>query len=140
MRVVQPRTFTVAQANALIPWLTEVFTEVRADVDELLALRAQARHRRAMVAGGLGMDLGDERIDELERRIRHLVEEVGAFGLEVRRVDGMVDIPSWRGGDLVYLCWRLGEDRIRHWHPVHGGWPDRRPLEPEEVGARLELN
>ena len=130
----------MAQANALIPWLTEVFTEVRADVDELLALRARARDRRGMAADGLDVEVGDDRIDELERRIRHLMEEVGAFGLEVRRVDGMVDIPSWRGRDLVYLCWRLGEDRVRHWHPVHGGWPDRRLLEREEFESRIEVN
>lgn len=130
----------MAQANALIPWLTEVFTEVRADVDELLALRARARDRRGMFAGGLDVDVGDDRIEELEREIHDLVQEVGVFGLEVRRVDGMVDIPTWRKGEFVFLCWRLGEDRIRHWHPVHGGWPDRRPLEPEELEERRELN
>lgn len=138
--VMRPRTWTVAQASALIPWLTEVFTAVRTDVDELLARRARAQDRRGMAANGLNVDVSDDRIQELERRIQDLVAEVGAFGLEVRRVDGMVDIPSWRKGELVYLCWRLGEPRITHWHPVHGGWQDRRCLPLGEVEFAAELN
>ncbi len=135
------RAFTVAQANALIPWLTEVFTAVRADVDELLALRVCARGRAlAARADGLRDDSDDARVVELGRRIHLRVGEVAALGLQVRRVDGMVDIPSWQGGHPVFLCWQLGEDRIRHWHPVDGGWSERQALSAEEAGARAEAN
>ena len=127
-----PRTFTVSQANALVPWLTVVFTEVRAYVDELLS-----RRRYSSQSGKVTDTIAEDRIHQLEARIRILLEEVTAMGLEVRRVDGMVDFPSWRGDEMVYLCWQLGEARILHWHPMHSGWPERRTIDERVEGERL---
>lgn len=130
--IVGHKTFTVAEADALIPWLSAVFTEVRADVDELLARCSWEGASRSDYAAEKVGDR-DGRILELKERIQSLLHEVDNLGIEVRRVDGMVDFPAWRSGELIYLCWRLGEDRIQHWHSTHTGWPERRQLEPEAI-------
>ncbi len=41
---------------------------------------------------------------------------------------GLVDFPSERAGETVYLCWRAGETRIHSWHPVNQGFAGRKPL------------
>jgi len=41
---------------------------------------------------------------------------------------GLVDFPSRRDGREVFLCWRLGEDRVGFWHPPETGFSGRRPL------------
>ncbi|MBX2813638.1 MAG: DUF2203 domain-containing protein [Myxococcales bacterium] len=128
--------FTVLDANALVPWLSAVFTEVRADVDELLARRSWegvSKSEPGMVYAGDS----DGRILELEERIQSLLHEVASLGMEIRRVDGMVDFPSWRNGELVYLCWRLGEPKVLYWHAMHSGWPERKRL--DEAGEELGL-
>jgi hypothetical protein len=40
-----------------------------------------------------------------------------------------VDFYTMAGGRIVCLCWRRGEPRIEHWHPVDEGFSGRRPLE-----------
>jgi hypothetical protein len=122
------RTFTLAQANALVPWLGEVFTANRRDVAELSAIRGRAGRRRVDSSGNVeDADLARQRA--LEDGIRGRLEEVVALGIEVRRVDGLVDFPGWRDGQLVYLCWQFGEEEITFYHPTSEGFTGRRPLE-----------
>ncbi|MEL6187721.1 MAG: DUF2203 family protein [Myxococcota bacterium] len=118
-------SFTVAQAHALVPWLTEIFSGVKADVEELLSLRMASRgrsrgsvpriHRENAEPALAAQADSDRRRAQLERRIRDRMEEVAAMGLEVRKVDGMVDIPSVRQGELGYLRWRLDDEGGLRW-------------------------
>jgi hypothetical protein len=43
--------------------------------------------------------------------------------------DGLVDFYTLRDDRLVFLCWRLGEPRITHWHEVDAGFADRQPVD-----------
>jgi len=43
-------------------------------------------------------------------------------------LEGLVDFYSYRDGELVELCWKLGEDRVAHWHRIGEGFPGRKPL------------
>ncbi len=42
---------------------------------------------------------------------------------------GLVDFPSLRDGEEVYLCWKLGEERIAFYHSIHEGFAGRKPLD-----------
>ena len=42
---------------------------------------------------------------------------------------GLVDFPSLRGGQEIYLCWKLGEERIQYWHGLTEGYAGRKPLD-----------
>jgi hypothetical protein len=49
--------------------------------------------------------------------------------VEVKDIDeGLVDFPALQNGETVLLCWKLGEDEIRYWHTLEGGFAGRRPL------------
>ena len=41
---------------------------------------------------------------------------------------GLVDFLGDRDGEVVELCWRLGEDRVANWHRIGEGFPGRKPL------------
>jgi hypothetical protein len=41
---------------------------------------------------------------------------------------GLVDFLGERDGEVVELCWRLGEDRVSSWHRIGDGYPGRQPL------------
>jgi hypothetical protein len=42
---------------------------------------------------------------------------------------GLLDFYAWKDDDVVFLCWRYGEDTIRHWHRLTDGFRGRRPVE-----------
>ena len=47
-----------------------------------------------------------------------------------------LDFPAMINNEEVYLCWRLGEERIRFWHRQDEGFSGRRPLAPEDLGPQ----
>jgi len=42
---------------------------------------------------------------------------------------GLIDFPSIRAGEEVYLCWIEGEPDIGFWHELDAGYAGRQPLD-----------
>jgi hypothetical protein len=54
---------------------------------------------------------------------------LSAQGILLRDPDtGLVDFPAERDGRRVFLCWRLGEERVGWFHEEQSGFSGRRPL------------
>jgi hypothetical protein len=71
----------------------------------------------------------EEDIERLRRRIEAAADELADLGAELKDFElGLVDFPSRMGDQVVYLCWRAGEDRIRFWHTLEGGFAARQPI------------
>ena len=47
---------------------------------------------------------------------------------------GLLDFPSVIDNEEVYLCWKVGEDRIRYYHKQSEGFAGRKPLDPRDLG------
>lgn len=128
-----PRLFTVAEANALLPEVTAALLALRAVrsaiADARTALGRLTPSMRgngsAAVAAGL-----EERIETLREEGASWARRLAATGAEIKGIDeGLVDFPSLRDGRVVFLCWRLGEDRVRYWHDIDAGFAGRQPLD-----------
>lgn len=62
--------------------------------------------------------------------LRDALEELQTFGCELKDPEtGLIDFLSLRDGQEVYLCWKLGEQRIEFWHYLHTGFAGRQPLD-----------
>jgi len=63
---------------------------------------------------------------ELEEGVKRIQET----GCVIKDLDvGLIDFPSLRGGEEVYLCWKLGEERIVYYHGIDEGFAGRKPLD-----------
>ena len=134
------RLFTPDEVNRLIPRLTELIETAIDRHQQALALRQRQREDRARVAasGGERLDAMDwkaraERLDGLGIEVRQILQDVGALGGVVKDLEmGLVDFPGrgpgGRGGAIVNLCWKLGEDAVRFWHGMDEGFGNRKPL------------
>ncbi len=47
---------------------------------------------------------------------------------------GLLDFPAIIDNQDVYLCWKVGEDRIRFYHRQDEGFAGRKPLDPGDLG------
>jgi hypothetical protein len=119
------RRFSVEEANALLPGLIEALTEIQ-QVREIIVAGAEHIRRSASMDGGGAVS--QEYWDAL-RTMRTRLEALAEHGIILRDAEsGLVDFPSQREGRDVFLCWRLGEDRVGFWHPPETGFSGRRPL------------
>jgi hypothetical protein len=122
----QEHTYTVEEADALVPELAERLVRIRAARQVLLREAELVRER--VVADGGGADAGREYWDSTAL-LRTELERLAEQDILLRDPEtGLVDFPAEREGQRVFLCWRLGEDRVAHWHPLDTGFSGRRPL------------
>jgi hypothetical protein len=129
------KIFTVKEANATLPL-------VRAIAGDLAQLSQEVMDRRTRLAHLLGDrqptagDLYSEELAQIEeelqkdtRRLQEYVDELRHLGVEPKGgPEGLVDFPSLMDGRLVYLCWKLDESEVVHWHELDAGFGGRQSL------------
>jgi hypothetical protein len=132
---VPQRTFTPEEANAALVQvrpLVERLVEHRADLLAVQARQAEVAARVGGNGGGFEPKLGvalTEAASTAEDGLREAIEALDELGVVVKDLDaGLVDFPSERDGELVLLCWQLGEERVAWWHTLDGGFAGRQPL------------
>lgn len=129
------KVFTVEQANAALPLVRAIAT----DLAELSRDVIERRERLSMLVAGRERDkrdlYGEELAhveEELERdteRLQGYVEELRELGVEPKNApEGLLDFPAVMEGRAVYLCWKLGEPEVLHWHDLEAGFRGRQPL------------
>ena len=131
---VHQKVFTIAEANAALPLVRAICTDLAQLSQEVL----DRRQRLAVLSANRpGMrDVYSEELaqieEELERdqlRLREYVEELMALGVEPKDpLQGLVDFPSVKDGRLVYLCWKLGEAEVGFWHELEAGFVGRQAI------------
>ena len=133
------RYFTLGQAQALLPRVKTLLEQaVHAKTQYTIAeSRTQETVRRVMTLGGVHIDravfqLNRDLQERSGERLKSAVEEVHGMGVLIKDLDtGLVDFPTLLSGEEVYLCWKLGEDRIEWWHAVSDGFAGRQPVDQE---------
>ncbi|TML85328.1 MAG: DUF2203 family protein [Actinobacteria bacterium] len=127
--------FTPDEANAALERVRPLAEQMVERRRAMLAAQAREEELGARVAGnGGGIDPGEPArteavVEDEARAIAQLVDEIHALGAQVKDIDtGLLDFPSLREGEEVLLCWRVGEDDIRYWHTLDGGFAGRQPL------------
>jgi hypothetical protein len=132
------KQFTVAAANRTLPL-------VRMIVSDIVELYRDVRERRDRLAamergkGQIAVRPGDpyrEEVEQVQRdlhkdeeRLQGFVNELQEIGVELKDpTSGLVDFPTSVNGQAAYLCWKLGEPEVGHWHGVDAGFSGRQPL------------
>ncbi len=118
------RIFTKEEADALLPELRRVLGEMRQARRELLEAQARLPEARGVERRALEEEIRFL-LGTLEADARYLAS-LGVFLKDLDR--GLVDFPARIGGEIVFLCWQEGEPEVAHYHPLSGGFRDRRPL------------
>jgi hypothetical protein len=131
------RTFSLSEAQSMLPILEgllrktidakSLIEEVDEDFEEL--------SQRIFVNGGTLIDVSywAKRKAEREKSLqtaKDAVAEINAIGVQVKDLDiGLLDFPCSVDGEIVLLCWKMGEDKITHYHGIEEGFAGRKPID-----------
>jgi hypothetical protein len=123
--VSEDRTFTVAEAEAELRELRERLPRLRDARRTLIASSHRIEEAVAMDGGGVAGTDWFAAQQVLKAEVVYLAER----GILLKDPEtGLVDFPADHEGRSVYLCWRLGEDRVAWYHEITSGFGGRRPL------------
>jgi len=136
------RLFTLTEAERtrqeLEPFLVEAMDSRKklSGLDnELSAVAA-----RIMMMGGVivpyeklaAVRMEHNQLGEILKSALNRILETGCI---IKDLDvGLLDFPAVIDKQDVYLCWKLGEDRIRFYHRQDEGFAGRKPLDPRDLG------
>jgi len=136
------RLFTIEQANATLPLVRAIVS----DMVDLARDIQERRHRLHVLTTGREVRKNDPYSGELVQieadldrdvlKLRDYARELHEIGAEAKDpVIGLVDFPMLMDGRIVYLCWKLGENEILHWHELDAGFSGRQPLTADTLAG-----
>ena len=122
--------FTVQQANAMLPLLRLILRDITTLAQRLREQnRRLARLQDAATATTDQLDDAVAEIESTQEQIRTHKEELDQLQVELKDyLTGLVDFPARMDGREVYLCWRMDEPEVAHWHDLDSGFAGRRKL------------
>lgn len=135
-----PRKFTLMEANAMLPSLTAVLTDVRRGIERARGLQKELRMIKAVGhddEGALIMAhdyrMARERFDAVLHDLNEKIDAIERTGCQVKSAElGIVDFPGTLNGRSVLFCWRVGEAEIGHYHLSDEGFAGRRRLKSSD--------
>jgi hypothetical protein len=134
--------FTVDSANRILPKVRDLVekiilkqTELDSVKDEIEKLENQGSTPNTYLSKKY------DDVEELYSQLSTLILELQKSGCLLKDInEGLVDFPAIRLGEQVYLCWKMGEKSVDHWHGVYEGFAGRKRITPDEFVDPAELN
>jgi hypothetical protein len=130
------RTYTVEEANNELPRVRRIVAQI-AELSALLpeledqARIAQYESKRPGAAPETveRQQQARDAVGGAEIELLKAVANLNGLGIQLKGpLEGLIDFPSYRDGELVELCWKLGEELVEHWHHIGEGYAGRKKL------------
>jgi len=134
------RFYAIDEANALLPDVERILGALREQREELVTARDRALSLTP--EDGEAPPQAAEELRRLRLRMQGLIDQMQAGVARLVELDitlrdiqtGLIDFPALATGRPIWLCWRLGEPEVGHWHAQNEGFSSRRPLEELPAG------
>jgi len=130
--------FTLDQANRTLPLVRRIVSDITSLHPQWRDLVYRYEYAAAQARPEWGESAEQQRlrgqIEDVARSINGYLEELEQVGCVFKGFEqGLVDFYGKLDGREVFWCWKVGEDRIDHWHDLESGYAGRQPV-PELVG------
>lgn len=121
----EERVFSIVDANAELEELRVRLPRLREARQRLIDTGERITSAVQIDGGGIEGSDWFRAQETLKRELLWLADR----GILLRDPDtGLVDFPAERDGERVFLCWRLGEERVGWYHSERSGFSSRKPL------------
>ena len=135
------KIFSLTEAERLRVQLEPILIEAMESRRKLSGYDEQLGGLAERIQRSGGMQVPYERIakiraerNRLQEAVETALDRIQSTGCVVKDLDiGLLDFPARIDNEDVYLCWKLGEDRIRFYHRQDEGFAGRKPIDPRDA-------
>ncbi len=122
--------FTTAEANNALPDVIKKFENALAKKNEVSKLEQQLQMSLSTTTSFEEYVSLKQNLNSAITKFYESVEILEKTGLVVKSIEqGLLDFPSKRFDEEVWLCWKYGETEIKFWHEKDSGFKGRKPVE-----------
>lgn len=122
--------FTTNEANDALPDVIKKFEYALAKKNEVTKLEQQLQMSMSATNSFEEYVTLKQQLNSAITKFYEAVEILENTGVVVKSIEqGLLDFPSKRFDDEVWLCWKYGETEIKFWHEKDSGFMGRKPIE-----------
>lgn len=122
--------FTLKEANAMLPSVIKKFKNLVSLKNELIRIQSELESNPKYMSSFKDYVLKKQELNSAISNFYKAIEELESGGVVIKSVDeGLLDFPSLRFNEEIWLCWKEGETEIKFWHGKDEGFNGRKPVE-----------
>lgn len=131
----QVKIFTLGEATLLLPRLSAMLRELQVKREKVVSLEVEidALELISPKDDGGASPAVNQKVDEYTRLMCSFygaIDEIHNLGCFLKDLNlGLIDFYSIQNKQPVFLCWKLGEEKIQYWHDLDKGFTARRKIE-----------
>ena len=131
--------FTPRDANMVLPDIKRRLNTILMQKNQIVELQQELQNLIESDSSYEPFIKKKQTLNVAVSNIYKSIEQLENTGVIIKSVDeGLLDFPSMRFDEEVWLCWRDGEPEIKFWHSKQEGFMGRKPLAP--TGFHSEEN
>ena len=120
------RYFTIKSANEALPSVIEKFNNLKKQKNEIMKAEQELQ---SSVSNFEEYMIQKQKLNSQMTKFYQLIEDLESTGGSLKGLDqGLLDFPSKRFDEDVWLCWKDGETEIKFWHDMNSGFNGRKPI------------
>ena len=122
--------FTTNEANDALPNVIKKFEYALAKNTEAKKIEQELQMSISTTNSFESYVTLKQRLNSAITQFYESVEQLENTGVVVKSIEqGLLDFPSKRFEEEVWLCWKYGETEIKFWHEKDSGFMGRKPIE-----------
>ncbi|MCH8085756.1 MAG: DUF2203 domain-containing protein [Thaumarchaeota archaeon] len=122
--------FTTTEANDALPGVIKKFENALAKKNEVSKLEEQLQISFSTTNSFEEYVTLKQNLNSAITKFYESLEILENTGVVVKSIEqGLLDFPSKRFDEEVWLCWKYGETEIKFWHEKDSGFMGRKPVE-----------
>jgi len=122
--------FTIKSANEMLPTIIEKFQKIKQEKNEVEKMEQKLQMN---LSGASNLDdyvTLKQNLNASVTRFYISIEELEKTGVVLKGLEeGLLDFPSKKFDDEIWLCWKEGETEIKFWHEKDVGFNGRKPID-----------
>jgi hypothetical protein len=121
--------FTIKSANEMLPTIIKKFQKIKQEKNEVEKMEQKLQMN---LSGTSNLDdyvTLKQNLNASVTRFYTSIEELEKTGVVLKGLEeGLLDFPSKKFDDEIWLCWKEGETEIKFWHEKDVGFNGRKPI------------
>lgn len=122
--------FTTNEANTALPDVIKKFEFAMGRKNEIAKIEQELQISMSSTNSFEEYVTLKQKLNSAITKFYEAVEILENTGVVVKSIEqGLLDFPSKRFDEEVWLCWKYGETEIKFWHEKDSGFMGRKPIE-----------
>jgi hypothetical protein len=121
--------FTIKDANEVLPTVIKKFKNIVNLKDQAVLIQSEMETNPKYMSNFKDYVIKKQELNTVMSNFYKAIEDLESMGAMIKSVEeGLLDFPSIRFNEEVFLCWKEGETEIKFWHGKDEGFMGRKPL------------